>query len=143
MLSNSGGTEGDLPSREPAAVGMSAKRLEKVDKVIARAIKAGGFLGAAVLIGRRGATVHEKGYGNLSWSGKNAVIPARTIYDLASLTKVVATTTGIMVLFDEGKVRLSDPVSKFIPDFRGGAKDDITVQHLLEHRSGLSAGREL
>lgn len=143
MLSNSGGTEGDLPSREPASVGMSAKRLEKVDKVIARAIKAGGFPGAAVLIGRRGATVHEKGYGNLSWSGKNAVIPARTIYDLASLTKVVATTTGIMVLFDEGKVRLSDPVSKFIPDFRGGAKDDITVQHLLEHRSGLPAGREL
>ena len=143
MLSNSGGTEGGLPSKAPSAVGMSAKRLEKVDKVVARAIKAGGFPGASVLIGRSGATVLERGYGNLSWSGKNAVVPARTIYDLASLTKVVATTTGIMVLFDEGKLRLEDPVSKFIPGFTGGAKDDITVQQLLEHRSGLPAGREL
>lgn len=142
LLSN-GGAKGGLPSKEPSAVGMSAKRLEKVDKVVARAIKAGGFPGAAVLIGRSGATVLEKGYGNLSWSGKNAVIPSRTIYDLASLTKVVATTTGIMVLFDEGKVRLEDPVSKFIPGFAGGAKDDITVAQLLEHRSGLPAGREL
>jgi CubicO group peptidase (beta-lactamase class C family) len=142
LLSN-GGAEGGLPSKEPSAVGMSAKRLEKVDKVVARAIKAGGFPGAAVLIGRSGATVLEKGYGNLSWSGKNAVVPARTIYDLASLTKVVATTTGIMVLFDEGKIRLDDPISKFIPAFAGGAKDDITIKLLLEHRSGLPAGREL
>ena len=143
LMSNEGGSKGGLPSKEPSAVGMSAKRLEKVDKVVARAIKAGGFPGAAVLIGRSGATVLEKGYGNLSWSGKNAVIPDRTIYDLASLTKVVATTTGIMVLFDDGKIRLDDPVSKFIPGFAGGAKDDITVQQLLEHRSGLPAGREL
>src|ERR1700752_2794813 len=102
LLSHEGGAEGGLPSKEPSAVGMSAKRLERVDKIVARAIKAGGFPGAAVLIGRSGATVLEKGYGNLSWSGKNGVVPARTIYDLASLTKVVATTTGIMVLFDEG-----------------------------------------
>lgn len=142
LLSN-GGAEGGLPSKEPSAVGMSAKRLEKVDKVVARAIKAGGFPGAAVLIGRSGATVLEKGYGNLSWSGKTAVVPSRTIYDLASLTKVVATTTGVMVLFDEGKIRLEDPVSKFIPAFSGGAKDDITIGQLLEHRSGLPAGREL
>jgi serine-type D-Ala-D-Ala carboxypeptidase len=143
LLSNSGGTGGGLPSKAPSSVGMSAKRLEKVDKVVARAIKAGGFPGAAVLIGRKGATVLEKGYGNLSWSGKNSVVPARTIYDLASLTKVIATTTGIMVLFDEGKVRLEDPVSRFIPGFSGGAKDDITIKQLLEHRSGLPAGREL
>jgi CubicO group peptidase (beta-lactamase class C family) len=71
------------------------------------------------------------------------VVASRTIYDLASLTKVVATTTAIMMLYDEGKVRLEDPVSKFLPDFSGGAKDDITIQQLLEHRSGLPAGREL
>jgi serine-type D-Ala-D-Ala carboxypeptidase len=122
---------------------MSATRLQRIDRIVARAIKAGGFPGGAVVIGRRGATVLEKGFGNLSWSAKNAVVPSRTIYDLASLTKVVATTTAIMILYDEGKVRLADPVTKFLPTFGGGAKDDITVQHLLEHRSGLPAGREL
>jgi serine-type D-Ala-D-Ala carboxypeptidase len=143
FLSDSGGADGGLPSKAPSAVGMSEVRLQRVDKVLSRAIKAGGFPGGAVIIGRRGATVLEKGFGNLSWSGKSPVVPERTIYDLASLTKVVATTTGIMVLFDEGKVRLDDPVSKFIPAFAGGAKDDITIYQLLEHRSGLPAGREL
>jgi CubicO group peptidase (beta-lactamase class C family) len=134
---------GGLPSKAPSAVGMSAVRLQKIDRVMARAIKAGGFPGGAVVIGRRGAIVLEKGVGNLSWSSKAPVVPNQTIYDLASLTKVVGTTTAIMVLFDEGKVGLDDPVSKFIPEFSGGAKDDITVRLLLEHRSGLPAGRDL
>jgi len=137
------GAEGGLPSKAPSAVGMSAARLQKIDRFLARAIKAGGFPGGAVVIGRRGATVLEKGFGNLSWSTKAPVVPQQTIYDLASLTKVVATTTAIMILYDQGKVRLEDPVSKFIPAFSGGAKDDITVRQLLEHRSGLPAGRDL
>lgn len=134
---------GGLPSKAPAAVGMSASRLQKIDRVLARAIKAGGFPGGAVVIGRRGATVLEKGFGNLSWSNKTAVVPTRTIYDLASLTKVVATTTAIMILYDQGRIHLEDPASKFLPGFYGGAKDDITIQMLLEHRSGLPAGRDL
>jgi CubicO group peptidase (beta-lactamase class C family) len=122
---------------------MSAARLQKIDKVLARGIKAGGFPGGAVIIGRRGATVIERGFGNLSWSGKSPVEPSRTLYDLASLTKVVATTSAIMILYDQGKVQLDDRVSKFIPTFSGGLKDDITVRQLLEHRSGLPAGRDL
>ena len=122
---------------------MSAVRLQKIDKVLARGIKAGGFPGGVVVIGRRGATVLEKGFGNLSWSGRSPVMPERTIYDLASLTKVVATTSAIMILYDQGKVQLSDRVSKIIPAFGGGMKDDITIQQLLEHRSGLPAGRDL
>ena len=143
LLANAGGTLGGLPSKAPAAVGMSAARLQKIDKVLARGIKAGGFPGGVVIIGRRGATVLEEGFGNLSWSGKSPVEPSNTIYDLASLTKVVATTSAIMLLYDQGKVRLDDKVSKFIPAFSGGLKDDITVQQLLEHRSGLPAGRDL
>jgi CubicO group peptidase (beta-lactamase class C family) len=143
IFAGSGGSDGDLPSKAPSEVGMSATRLQKIDKVIARAIKAGGFPGASVVIGRRGASVLERGFGSLTWSNKTPVVASRTMYDLASLTKVVATTTAIMILFDEGKVRLEDPVSKYLPDFSGGAKDDITVQQLLEHRSGLPAGREL
>jgi CubicO group peptidase (beta-lactamase class C family) len=143
IFAGSGGSDGGLPSKEPSAVGMSATRLQKIDRVIARAIKAGGFPGASVVIGRRGASVLERGFGSLTWSNKTPVVASRTIYDLASLTKVVATTTAIMILYDEGKIRLEDPVSKHLPDFSGGAKDDITVQQLLEHRSGLPAGREL
>lgn len=143
LFGRTDGNDGGLPSKSPASVGMSAGRLQKIDKVIARGIKAGGFPGAVVLIGRGGATVFEKGYGNLSWSGKTAVVPERSIYDLASLTKVVATTTAMMILYDEGKIQLDDRVSKFIPTFSGGMKDDITVRQLLEHRSGLPAGRDL
>ena len=137
------GDEGGLPSKSPAAVGMSATRLAKINSVVSRAIKAGGFPGAVVVVGRRGASVWEKGFGNLSWGGRSPVDPASTIYDLASLTKVVATTTAAMILFDEGKLVLDDPVSKYLPAFGGGLKDEITVRQLLEHRSGLPAGREL
>ena len=136
-------TEGGLPSKAPSAVGMSAARLQRLDKVMTSAIKAGGFPGAAVVIGRKGASVFERGYGTLSWTSRTPVVASRTIYDLASLTKVVATTTAMMILYDEGKVRLEDPVWKYIPDFRFGGRDEVTIQHLLEHRSGLPAGRDL
>jgi CubicO group peptidase (beta-lactamase class C family) len=122
---------------------MSASRLQKIDQVVARAIRAGGFPGGVVVIGRRGASVWEKGFGNLTWSGRSPVEPTESIYDLASLTKVVGTTTAIMILYDQGKIVLEDPVSKYLPSFSGGLKDEITVQQLLEHRSGLPAGRDL
>ena len=133
-----------LPVKTPRAVGMSAERLAKIDHVVLRGITAGGYPGASVVVGRRGAAVWEKGFGRLSWTrGSAQVVAERTIYDLASLTKVVATTTAVMILFDEGKLRLDDPVSRYIPEFSGGEKDNVTVRHLLEHRSGLPAGRDL
>lgn len=133
-----------LPLKAPRAVGMSAERLAKIDHVIQRGISAGGYPGASVVVGRRGAAVWEKGFGKLSWERGSAQVDAdRTIYDLASLTKVVGTTTAIMVLYDEGKIRLDDPVVKFIPEFTGGLKDRVTIRQLLEHRSGLPPGRDL
>ena len=87
-------TEG-LPVKRPAAVGMSAARLATIDRVIERGIKAGGYPGAAVVVGRKGATVWEKGFGRLGWTAESgSVLPERTIYDLASLTKVIGTTTA-------------------------------------------------
>ena len=139
----SGGGDG-LPMKAPRAVGMSATRLAKIDHVVLRGISAGGYPGASVVVGRRGAAVWEKGFGRLDWTSSSPlVVPERSIYDLASLTKVVGTTTAIMILFDEGKVHLDDPVKKFVPAFSGGAKDLVTVRMLLEHRSGLPAGRDL
>ncbi len=133
-----------LPVKRPSAVGMSAARLATIDRVIERGIKAGGYPGAAVVVGRKGATVWEKGFGRLGWTSESGgVVPERTIYDLASLTKVVGTTTAVMILFDEGKFALDDQISRFIPEFSGGGKENVTIRQLLEHRSGLPAGRDL
>jgi CubicO group peptidase (beta-lactamase class C family) len=134
-----------LPAKAPSAVGMSAARLANIDRVVERGIKAGGYPGASVVVGRKGAAVWEKGFGRLGWTSEEggAVVPERTIYDLASLTKVVGTTTAVMILFDEGKLRLDDRVVQYIPEFGGGAKDNVTIRMLLEHRSGLPAGRDL
>ncbi len=135
---------GGLPVKTPAAVGMSAKRLAAIDRVVIRGISAGGYPGAAVVVGRKGAAVWKKGFGRLSWDTSDERVTAdETIYDLASLTKVVGTTTAIMVLFDEGKLDLDAPVSRYLPDFQGEGKDAVTLRLLLEHRSGLPADRDL
>jgi serine-type D-Ala-D-Ala carboxypeptidase len=137
------GKEG-LPVKAPDAVGMSSSRLEAIDRVVQRGISAGGYPGASVVVGRKGATVWEKGFGKLSWSPVSSNVDAqRTIYDIASLSKVVGTTTAIMILYDEKKVDLDAPVFRYLPAFSGGLKDKVTVRELLTHRSGLPAGRDL
>jgi len=133
-----------LPARPAASVGMSAERLETIDRVVKRGITVGAYPGASVIVGRRGYSVFEKGYGRLGWTGSSArVVPDESIYDLASLTKVVGTATAAMILYDEGRLELDAPVSRYLPAFSGGTKDDVTVRHLLTHTSGLPAGRDL
>ena len=133
-----------LPSKAPKAVGMSAARLQAIDRIVARGIKEGGYPGASVVVGRKGAAVWEKGFGTLGWSKTSGRVDAgETVYDLASLTKVVGTTTALMILFDEGRVDLDAPVAKYLPAFTGGFKDSVTIRQLLTHRSGLPAGRDL
>ena len=133
-----------LPVNTPKSVGMSAARLASVDRIVLRGINAGGYPGASVVIGRKGYAVFQKGFGKLGWTSSSPRVTAdRSIYDLASLTKVVGTTTAAMVLFDEGRLDLEAPVSTYLPAFSGGWKDSVTVRHLLTHRSGLPAGRDL
>jgi CubicO group peptidase (beta-lactamase class C family) len=133
-----------LPVRPPRAVGMDADRLALIDNVVQRGIRAGGYPGASVVIGRRGYAVWQKGYGTLSWSRSSAPVdPDQSIYDLASLTKVIATTTATMILYDEGKLSLDSKVQEFLPEFAGPMKDKVTIRHLLSHRSGLPPGRQL
>ena len=133
-----------LPVNTPRSVGMSAARLASIDRVVMRGINAGGYPGASVVIGRNGYAVYQKGFGKLGWTASSPRVTAdRSIYDLASLTKVVGTTTAAMVLFDQGRLDLDAPVSTYLPAFSGGWKDSVTVRHLLTHRSGLPAGRDL
>jgi serine-type D-Ala-D-Ala carboxypeptidase len=137
---------GGLPAVAPGVVGMSAERLGAIDRVVERGVSAGGFPGAAVVVGRKGYAVWSRGIGTLDWrTGSAAVDPAETVYDLASLTKVVATTTAIMILYDEGKVALDAPIARYLPAFGagGGNRGAVTVAHLLTHRAGLPAGLEL
>jgi CubicO group peptidase (beta-lactamase class C family) len=95
-------------------------------------------------VGRKGAAVFERGFGRLSWSSTSTAVDAqRTIYDVASLSKVVGTTTAIMILYDEKKIGLDDPVVNYIPTFGGGDKDRVTIRQLLTHTSGLPAGRDI
>jgi serine-type D-Ala-D-Ala carboxypeptidase len=133
-----------LPVRPAREVGMSPERLSAIDRVVSRGIKAGGFPGASVVVGRRGFAVVSKGYGQIGWTSESPRVTAdRTIYDLASLTKVVGTGTAAMVLYDEGRLDLDAPVSRYLPAFSGGSKDAVTVRHLLTHHSGLPAGKQL
>lgn len=136
-------TPGGLPEREPSAVGMSAARLGTIERVVQRGLDAGGYPGASVVVGRKGFSVFSRGFGSLDWSGRMRVSVKESLYDLASLTKVVGTTTAVMVLFDQGRIDLDAPVSRYLPDFSGGLKDLVTIRHLLTHRAGLPAGREL
>ena len=133
-----------LPSIPPDSAGMSAKRLADIDIIVRRGIKQGGYPGAAVVIGRDGGEVLASGFGRVNWSATAAPVdPDSTIYDLASLTKVVATTSAIMALMDDGVIHLDDHVVHWIPGFTGGLKDSVTIRQLLTHRSGLPPGREL
>jgi CubicO group peptidase (beta-lactamase class C family) len=102
-------------------------------------LRRGAFPGAALALGQGGRPVLERGLGRLTWGGA-AVDPAGTLYDLASLTMVVATTTAVMLLVEDGRMELDAPVSRYLPEFAGGAKDRVTVRHLLTHTSGLPAG---
>ena len=133
-----------LPVNTPKSVGMSATRLASIDRIVARGIKAGGYPGASVVVGRKGYAVFQKGFGKLGWTTSSPRVSAdKSIYDLASLTKVVGTTTAAMVLFDQGRLDLDAPVSTYLPAFSGGWKDSVTIRQLLTHRSGLPAGRDL
>src|SRR5688572_15355437 len=133
-----------LKTRPPAEVGMDGDRLVLIDRAVKQGVAAGGFPGAAVVVGRSGAIVWEKGYGSADWGfGKPAVDARSTMYDIASITKVVATTAAAMVLYDRGKLKLDAPVGRYLPEFRRGDKARVTVRDLLTHRSGLPAGRSL
>ena len=133
-----------LRHRSPAEVGMDGDRLVLIDHAMKLGLAAGGYPGAAVVVGRNGGIVWEKGYGSADWGFGLPTVDARTtMYDLASITKAVATSAAAMVLYDRGKLKLDAPVSRYLPEFRRGDKARVTVRDLLTHRSGLPAGRSL
>ena len=118
-------------------------RLSTVDAVIEQAIHEGTIPGAVLLVGHNGQVVSRRAYGNRALEPRHEVMTLDTIFDLASLTKVIATTTAVMQLVEKGKLRLNDPVEKYLPEFTQNGKADITVRQLLTHYSGLEPDLDL
>jgi uncharacterized protein YbbC (DUF1343 family)/CubicO group peptidase (beta-lactamase class C family) len=136
------------PGGQPsAAVAASADaspvRLAAVDAIIQQAIADGSIPGAVLIVGHNGKVVYRKAYGSRALEPKREPMTIDTVFDLASLTKVIATTTAVMQLVEQGKVRLNDAVAKYLPDFAQNGKDDVTVRQLLTHYSGLEPDLDL
>ncbi|HTK55794.1 MAG TPA: serine hydrolase domain-containing protein, partial [Gemmatimonadales bacterium] len=116
-------------------------QFESVDRAIQAGVTRGVYPGATVVIGTSSRILFARGYGHFSWNERSAVPSAdSTLWDIASLTKVVATTAAIALLVDQGKVALDAPVTRYLPRFTGGERSRVTVRMLLEHTSGLPAG---
>jgi len=114
-----------------------------MDALIEEGISQRKLPGAVVLVGRKGKIVWEKAYGARAVEPTREAMTVDTIFDLASLTKVVATATSIMILVERGKVRLTDPVSVYIPELKGDGRERITIEELLTHRSGYAPDFDL
>ncbi len=114
----------------------------KLDAAVLAAIKEGQAPGAVVAVIHKGG-VRIKAYGKRAVVPKEEAMTEDTVFDLASLTKPVATGTSVMLLVERGKLSLSDPVSKHLPGLTGHGKEKITVEQLMLHTSGLSAGNAL
>jgi uncharacterized protein YbbC (DUF1343 family) len=107
-----------------------------LDRVIDQAIEQGRMPGAVLLVGHEGKVVYRKAYGKRALVPRPEAMTLDTIFDCASLTKVVATTSSLMKLFEEGRFRLNDKITDYIPEFQGG-KSEITLRQLFTHFSGL------
>jgi CubicO group peptidase (beta-lactamase class C family) len=121
-------------STTPAA----AQTFAQVDEAAFAGIRQGLYPGAVVVIGRRDSILYARGYGHFTWNPASRVPdPDSTLWDIASITKVVASAASAMRLVDQGKLDLDAPVGRYLPRFSGGLKKQVTVRMLLDHTSGL------
>jgi uncharacterized protein YbbC (DUF1343 family)/CubicO group peptidase (beta-lactamase class C family) len=118
-------------------------RLAVLDPIIDDAIAQRQIPGAVVIVGHDGKVVYRKAYGSRAIEPRREAMTLDTVFDCASLTKVLATTTALMQLWEQGKFRMNDPVAKYLPEFGQNGKQDITIRQLLVHYSGLPEDLEL
>jgi uncharacterized protein YbbC (DUF1343 family)/CubicO group peptidase (beta-lactamase class C family) len=132
-----------MPAHLLSETGKNDPAFKSIDAIVQKAVDDGNIPGAVVLIGHNGKVVYRKAFGSRSLEPTHEPMTVDTIFDLASLTKCVATATSVMKLIEDGRVRLNDPVSAYLPDFAQNGKADITVRELLTHYSGLSPDLDL
>ena len=113
------------------------EQLAPISAIVKKEIRQGKIPGAVVIIGTRGKVLYRRAFGNRALKPHKLPMKVETIFDLASLTKVIATTTAVMKLSENGKINVDDPVFRYWPEFKSNGKEDITVRDLLTHYSGL------
>jgi uncharacterized protein YbbC (DUF1343 family) len=119
------------------------QKLAAIDSVVKEAIRRGDCPGAVVVVGQNGKVVYRKAFGHRAVVPRELPMSVHTIFDVASVTKVVATTTAVMQLVEQGKIVLSAPVSEYWPEFKDNGKESVSVQELMTHYSGLPPDLEL
>jgi beta-N-acetylhexosaminidase len=127
-----------IPRVAPSEAGFVPDSLHQLDAFLLAKVGEGAFPGGVLAIGRYGAIVHLHPVGAMNPGGQHRVTDS-TIYDLASLTKVIGLTTAVMFLVNEGRLDIDRPVVDYIPEFAGPGRDQVLVRNLLTHTSGLPA----
>ena len=123
-----------------AATPAHGQSFDAIDAAVRDGIQKGIYPGAVVIIGRRDSLLYSRGYGHFTWSPSSPVPrPDSTLWDIASITKIVSTTSVALRLVDQGKLDLEAPVRHYLPRFSGGPKNQVTVRMLLDHTSGLKS----
>ncbi len=130
---------GCAPLAPAPAVQLDRARLDDIDRAIGAVVAARGMPGAVFHLERNGEH-YQRAYGRLSYDDGAAVVVPATVFDAASLTKVLATAPSVLLLAEDGKLDLEAPIARYFPECGGNGKDGMTVRHLLTHSSGLPAG---
>lgn len=132
-----------LPRVEPKKVGLDAAKLARIDEVVNAAIAEGRLPGCVIAVVRQGRIGFLKAFGHRAVQPHKEPMTTDTVFDLASLTKPVATATAVMILMEQGRLRLDDPATRHLPEFTGHGKEQLTLEQLLLHTSGLIADNPL
>jgi beta-glucosidase-like glycosyl hydrolase/CubicO group peptidase (beta-lactamase class C family) len=125
----------------PGNVPPHEEHFRAVDSLLLAAVRDSAFPAAQIAVVRKGVLLHEASFGTYTYATGDRSIDGATVFDLASVSKVVGTTTAVMKLVDDGRVTLDDRVVRYLPRLTGGGKDSITVRHLLLHRGGFPSYR--
>jgi uncharacterized protein YbbC (DUF1343 family)/CubicO group peptidase (beta-lactamase class C family) len=130
-------------STRPRKAASPAPRLASLDAIVEDAIQDAEVPGAVLLVWHDGQVVYRKAFGNRSLEPRREAMTVDTVFDIASLTKVVATTVALMQLVQKGDIRVNEPVAKYLPEFAQNGKEDVTIRQLLTHFSGLTEDLDL
>lgn len=122
---------------DPVAAGFNPARLSKLDTIVKQAIRDSAFPGAQLIVVKDGVIAYSRAFGTQTYEISARSIDNGTLFDLASVSKVIGTTAAAMKLYDQGKLQLDARVGKYLPQFTTGKKAEITVRHLLTHRAGF------
>ena len=126
-----------------AAQQESTDKFKDVDAIVEKAVAEGNIPGAVLLVGHNGKVIHRRAFGSRSLEPVREPMTIDTVFDLASLTKCIATATSVMKLVEQGRIRLGDSVDTYLPDFAQNGKKDITIRDLMTHYSGLAPDLDL